>query len=83
VATGGRRARWANGWEIERLMQLRYDLDSSLGRLHDEYLRCAGQVGPEAAQGYLELATEVESMRASALRRVEIWVSERCKNKQD
>lgn len=77
---GGRSGRCTQAHEIERLMQLRYDLDSSLGRLHTEYLRCASQVGAEAAQGYQELAAEVEEMRARALRTVELWVSERCKN---
>ena len=56
--------------------QLRYDVDSALGRLHRECVRCAVNVSPDVAEEWMRQAEQVESMRQWALREVDRWVTE-------
>ena len=80
MATGSRRAKWANAWEIERLAQLRADLDSSLGRLHRECVRNAVAVAPDVEAEWMRRAESVEDMRAWALREIDEWVTDLSKS---
>ena len=72
----GRRDRWANAWEIERLTQLRADVDSALGRLHRECVRNAVGVAPDVAAEWMRRAELVEELRSWALRDIDRWVTE-------
>ncbi len=67
------RGRWANAWEIERLEQLRYDLDSALGRLHRECVRCSVAVAPDVAAEWMRRAEMVEEMRAWSKGEIDRW----------
>lgn len=68
--------RWANVHEIERLEQLRYDLDSGLGRLHRECVRNAVAVAPDVEAEWMRRAESVEDMRSWAMREIDKWVTD-------
>jgi hypothetical protein len=75
----GRKGQWANAWEIERLTQLRADLDSSLGRMHGECVRRAVAVAPDVAEEWMRRAGLIEELREWTLRDIERWIVERSK----
>ena len=64
---------------MERLAQLRADLDSALGRLMTECVRQSLNVAPEVADEWLRRAGLVEELRAWALRDVDQWMVQRVK----
>lgn len=72
------RDKWTAAWEIERLTQLRADVDSALGRLMTEDVRQSINVAPEVADEWLRRAGLVEEMRTWALRDIDRWITERC-----
>ena len=68
--------RWANAWELERLGQLRFDLDSALGRLHRECVRRSVGVSPDIAEEWMRRADQVEEMRSWGLKEIDRWVTD-------
>lgn len=76
---GRTREKWTQAWEIERLNQLRADVDSGLGRFMTECLRKAYSVDPELADEWLRRAGLVEELREWALRDIDQWITEKCK----
>lgn len=74
-----RRERWTQAWEIERLSQLRADLDSALGRLLTECVRQSTKVAPDVADEWMRRAGLVEELRAWALQDIGRWITEASK----
>lgn len=71
-----RRERWTQAWEIERLSQLRADLDSALGRLLTECVRQSTKVPPAVADEWMRRAGLVEELRGWALQDIDRWITE-------
>lgn len=74
----GNRGSWTRAHEIERLTQLRADVDSSLERLWTVFLYKSTQV-PLADQGeWLRRVEQVEELRSWALKDLERIIGECC-----
>ena len=71
-----RRDRWTQAWEIERLSQLRVDLDSALGRMLTECVRQSTTVTPDVADEWMRRAGLIEELREWALRDIDRWITE-------
>jgi hypothetical protein len=75
---GRKRDKWTNAWEVERLTQLRADVDSALGRFLTECVRQSTHVAPELADEWLRRAGLVEELRDWALKDIDRWITEKC-----
>jgi hypothetical protein len=73
------RAHYERSWEIERLIQLRADVDSSLGRMYTECVRAATLTVGETSAAWLRLAATTEDTRAWMLEELDRWITEKCK----
>jgi hypothetical protein len=78
-----KRGKWSDRWEIERLSQLRADVDSTTGRLATEYVRRSTQATNEESAEWLRRCEQVEAMRSQALGDIDRWITERCKGTDD
>lgn len=72
----GRRDRWLRAHEIERLTQLRLDVDSAMGRLMTECVRRSTQVDAEQAGEWLRRAGLVDELRSWALHDIDGWLTD-------
>lgn len=77
-----RRERWTQAWEMERLAQLRADLDSALGRFMTECVHQSILVPKDVADEWMRRAGLVEDLREWALRDVDRWMAQLVKGER-
>lgn len=80
--TSRRRTRWTDAWNVERLSQLRSDLDSAFGRYITECLRQTAKLAPELHDEWLRRVEIAEDRRTWMLRDCDRWITECCKDQQ-
>ena len=82
MTTGRRRTRWTDAWTIERLSQLRSDLDSAFGRFMTECIRQTTVIPAEQQQEWLNRVELVEQAREWMLRDCDRWINECCQDQK-
>lgn len=63
-------------YDIERLSQVRADLDRSLGRYYTECLRRATETTHEASEEWMRKAEGAQTFRCFALADLDKWITE-------
>lgn len=63
-------------YEIERLSQVRADLDRSLGRYYTECLRRSTETTHEISEAWMRKATDAEDFRMEILADLDKWITE-------
>jgi hypothetical protein len=72
----GRRRNWTQEHEIERLMQLRADIDSAWGRYITECLRMGLVKAPADTQAeWMRRTEQAETQRECMLRDCDTWLT--------
>ena len=63
-------------YEIERLSQVRADLDRSLGKYYTECLRRSTETTFEASEEWMRKAEGAQTFRCFALADLDTWITE-------
>jgi hypothetical protein len=78
LVKGSKNGQWTQRHEAERLMQLKLDLDSSLGRWATQCYRKSIEVGPEQADEWLRRMERIEELRTWAQEDLARFIKECC-----
>jgi hypothetical protein len=75
--------RWTARYEIERLTQLRADIQSASDRYMTECIRSATKVSDYDAEMWMRKAGNTETARDNMIKDVDRWITEWCRRQDE
>jgi hypothetical protein len=70
---------WTARYELERLTQLRADVESACERYMTECIRAAAKVSDYDAQMWMQKASNIEQARNNLVRDIDQWIETWCR----